>query len=443
MEAALLRQAGISQAAVVVREDVPGNKRLVGYVATAGGLSVDAAGVRLELGRLLPDYMVPSLLVVLDRLPLTPNGKLDRAALPAPEPGVIRCAASAPDAAGGDPLRSVFRGPWVLAGLGLTTTSLTLGGHSLLAMRLIARIRCEPGRGAVDPQPVRGSERRGAGAAACCGAGVASGAGCGVAPAEIPLSYAQRRLWFLNRLEGPSATYKIPLAIRLAGGTGPCGAGRPRWRTWSRGTRACARSSPSASGFPIRRSLEALRRAGLAVVRGERGRACEALRGFCGRGLRLPPICRCGRICLRFGGRACAVAAAASHCRRRLVDGPSAAGPAAQLYRRAGRAQPRPAAAAGAICRLHAVAAGGSGRGERCAERDCAAACVLDARLSRTSGADRSSARPRASCGAELSRRQRCAERLARDLHCGPAGACPRRAGRACSWCCRLGLRRC
>src|SRR5262245_29403711 len=83
--AARLRHAGVSRAVVVARVDRVGVTQLVGYVVLAAGGDADAAGLRAHVGARLPDYMVPSAIVVLDRLPLTANGKLDRGALPAPQ----------------------------------------------------------------------------------------------------------------------------------------------------------------------------------------------------------------------------------------------------------------------------------------------------------------------------------------------------------------------
>src|SRR5207253_788577 len=84
VEAALLRHEDVAAAVAVVREDA-GHKRLVGYVVPVSGAPVDSGALRGFLSGILPDYMVPSAIVPIERLPLNPNGKLDRRALPAPE----------------------------------------------------------------------------------------------------------------------------------------------------------------------------------------------------------------------------------------------------------------------------------------------------------------------------------------------------------------------
>ncbi|HEX3825946.1 MAG TPA: amino acid adenylation domain-containing protein, partial [Sporichthyaceae bacterium] len=101
VQAVLAGCPGVAQAAVAVREDRPGDQRLVGYVVAASGAAVDLAEVRGRLAELLPDYMVPSAFVTLAALPLTPNGKLDRKALPEPAAtaGTGRAAATAAERA--------------------------------------------------------------------------------------------------------------------------------------------------------------------------------------------------------------------------------------------------------------------------------------------------------------------------------------------------------
>src|SRR5262249_5941376 len=112
---------------------------LVAYVVGAAGRTVVEDDVRAHVGRSLPDYMVPSAVVVLERLPLTPNGKLDRRALPAPEfkPQVLRGPRHAPE----EVLCGLFAEVLGLERVGIDDNFFALGGHSLLATRLISRIR--------------------------------------------------------------------------------------------------------------------------------------------------------------------------------------------------------------------------------------------------------------------------------------------------------------
>jgi nonribosomal peptide synthetase DhbF len=139
IEAALLRHGSVSRAAVIVREDVPGNKRLVGYVVPAGQ-SIDPMTLRAYLGASLPDYMVPSAILSLDRLPLSANGKLDRRALPAPDTTLTQTR-RVPRTPQEEILCGLFADALGVERVGIDDNFFELGGHSLLAIRLISRIR--------------------------------------------------------------------------------------------------------------------------------------------------------------------------------------------------------------------------------------------------------------------------------------------------------------
>ncbi|MFD5075691.1 amino acid adenylation domain-containing protein [Streptomyces sp. NPDC058371] len=140
IESALLRHGSLAQAAVMIREDRPGDKRLVAYVVATDGVTPDLPELRRHAVAALPEYMVPAALVPLDALPLTVNGKLDRRALPAP-PQADRSGGRAPRTPAEEVLCGLFA-----ATLGVPTVTIDdhffqLGGHSLLATRLIGRIR--------------------------------------------------------------------------------------------------------------------------------------------------------------------------------------------------------------------------------------------------------------------------------------------------------------
>ena len=142
IEAVLLRDAGVAQAVVVARSDGSGSQqRLVGYVVgTAGASAPEPAALRALLGQVLPEHMVPSAIVVLDRLPLTPNGKLDRRALPAPE-----LAGGAPQRAPRTPQEELLCGLFAevlgLARVGVEDNFFALGGDSIVSIQLVSRAR--------------------------------------------------------------------------------------------------------------------------------------------------------------------------------------------------------------------------------------------------------------------------------------------------------------
>jgi amino acid adenylation domain-containing protein len=216
IEAVLAEDPAVAACVAVVREDRPGDRRLVAYVV-GGGTDPDLAAVHAAAARRLPDHMLPEL-VALPALPLTPNGKVDRRALPAPSRST---GAGARDARGPreELLRGLFAELLNVPSVGVDDDFFALGGHSLLVTRLVSRVRSLLGvelsvRQVFDHPTV----------AALAAALDAADRGTrppvrAVAgrPERLPLSFAQRRLWFLHRLDGPSPTYHIPTALRLRG----------------------------------------------------------------------------------------------------------------------------------------------------------------------------------------------------------------------------------
>ncbi|ARS59355.1 non-ribosomal peptide synthetase (plasmid) [Ralstonia solanacearum FJAT-91] len=223
IEARLSQCAGVREAVVIVREDTPGERRLVAYYvsgeANVSGEAIEAQALREQLQASLPEYMVPAAYVKLERLPLTPNGKLDRRGLPAPEGQAY--ASTAYEAPQGE-VEQTLVGIWqTLLGVervGRHDDFFALGGHSLQAVRLVAQVRtqlgaelgltelfAQPSLSAVAQAIVRGRGR------ALPAITVADRSG------PLPLSFAQQRLWFLAQMEGGSEAYHIPVGLRLKG----------------------------------------------------------------------------------------------------------------------------------------------------------------------------------------------------------------------------------
>jgi amino acid adenylation domain-containing protein len=211
IEAVLGEHGSVDRAVVLVRDD-----RLVAYLVPD---TADADAVRAHAAARLPEFMVPAAFVALESLPRNQNGKLDRRALPDPDRGgpVSR----APRSPRQEILCGLFAEILGVDAVGVDDDFFGLGGHSLLATRFVGRARRVFGvelslRALFQTPTVAGLD-----------AHLDAGAQARPAPARRtrphrpPLSFAQRRLWFLNRLEGPSATYNISGALRLRGALDP------------------------------------------------------------------------------------------------------------------------------------------------------------------------------------------------------------------------------
>jgi aryl carrier-like protein len=137
----------VTRAVVVVREDVPGDQRLVAYVVPADGAVLAPEATRTMLRMRLPEYMVPAMIVSLDELPLTPNGKIDRKALPAPAATHAALSdAAMPDSVMTEPQRrvaSIWRDVLRVGRVGVEDNFFDLGGHSLLVVKVHAALRRE------------------------------------------------------------------------------------------------------------------------------------------------------------------------------------------------------------------------------------------------------------------------------------------------------------
>ncbi|WP_442972550.1 non-ribosomal peptide synthase/polyketide synthase [Rhodococcus sp. JS3073] len=217
VEAALSRCEGVAQTVVVLRNDPHTGEQLLGYVVPDTNVALDPQVLRTRVGETLPNYMVPSQVMVLDALPLNPSGKLDRRALPAPS-FVVR-EFRAPTTPVEEVVAGIFAEVLGVERVGLDDDFFALGGNSLVATQVVSRLGA-----ALDTRvPVRVIFEASTVAALAVRAEQHAGEGGRpaltrrVRPARIPLSLAQQRMWFFNQFDPESAAFNIPLVIRLSG----------------------------------------------------------------------------------------------------------------------------------------------------------------------------------------------------------------------------------
>ncbi|WP_433560909.1 amino acid adenylation domain-containing protein [Nocardia sp. CA-151230] len=217
IDAVLSARADVAYAITTPWHAGAGPAQLVSYVVPEAGASLSGEELRAALAEVLPSYLVPAAVMILDAIPLSPNGKLDRAALPAPVVQARRFRAPA------SPVEEIVAGVFadvlgIDGPIGGDDDFFELGGNSLVATRVAARIGAALDAtvpvSMIFEAPTVGRLAARAESQAHTGRVVLTAQ---PRPQRIPLSYAQQRMWFLNRLEPGSAAYSIPIILRLSG----------------------------------------------------------------------------------------------------------------------------------------------------------------------------------------------------------------------------------
>jgi amino acid adenylation domain-containing protein len=225
IERALASHPGVRQARVLAVES-PGGARLVAFVAAAGEVDPESVELRDHLASTLPPSFIPSLFLPVATFPLTRNGKVDRAALAALADRALAAERQREGEAPRGELEELIAGVWAevleLPRVGIHDDFFALGGHSLLATRVVSRLRALlgvelPVRALFEAPTVADLAVRAAAARGIAGEGAPP-----LLPAlrdgnGLPLSFAQRRLWFLHQLDPAGAAYHVPGALRLSG----------------------------------------------------------------------------------------------------------------------------------------------------------------------------------------------------------------------------------
>ena len=223
IESVLAEHGDVSQCAVLTKGEGQ-DKKLVAYVVTQEDKAFDQTNIRSYLKEQLPDYMIPSFFIPMDSLPLNRNGKIDRKALPEPdESGLIRDNAYVPPRTEHERILSdIFKSVLKLEQVGIDDNFFHLGGHSLLATQLVVKVSqffnvdCpvrlvfEAPTVELLAQEVQALQKSGQIALPLIEVVDKS--------QELPLSFAQERLWFIDQYaEGQSHFYNMPVALRLLG----------------------------------------------------------------------------------------------------------------------------------------------------------------------------------------------------------------------------------
>ncbi len=223
IEAVLVGHPALAQAVVIARDatsagtDGSGGQRLVAYLVATDSITTDE--LRAYLHESLPDYMVPAAFVLLDALPLNANGKLDRRALPAPEWGAGATTDHvAPRTDTEHTLAAIWADVLGVKCVGVMDNFFSLGGDSILSIQVMSRIRVALGV-ELSPRVLFVDPTVAGLAAAVAECVVPASAAIGVVDRgnELPLSFAQQRLWFLDKFSPGGSGYASAFALRLSG----------------------------------------------------------------------------------------------------------------------------------------------------------------------------------------------------------------------------------